>query len=176
MSNDQIEKLADSLLADVKEPPIPVQAIASALGLFVDHVALSDEVSGVLVVNEEGGVIGVNKDHALVRKRFTIAHEIGHYVLHRGDEQLFIDKGYKVLFRDETSGQGTDIRERDANAFAAALLMPRRLLGDLARTYHLDLGEQGGPVEELAKLFQVSTQAMTYRLAKLVGPGVARSR
>ena len=165
----QVERKASAFLARFDSPPIPVQAVAAELGLHIEHVALSDDVSGVLVVNDDGGVIGVNKDHALVRRRFTIAHEIGHFVLHRKDEQLFIDKGYRVLFRDENSSLGTDVREREANAFAAELLMPRALLMRLARSYQLDLGEEGGPVEELAAQFQVSAQAMTFRLASLFG-------
>jgi len=92
--------------------------------------------------------------------------------LHRDEEQLFIDKGYRAFFRDTASGKGTDMRERDANAFAAALLMPAALVRRAAKSYHFDLGDEGGPVEELARRFGVSSQAMTLRLANLdiLGP------
>lgn len=167
LSTESIERKASALIAGYREAPIPIAAVANSLGLDVQQVSLGDDVSGILVVNPTGGVIGVNKDHARARQRFTIAHEIGHYVLHRQDEQLFIDKGYRALFRDENSSRGTDTREVDANAFAAALLMPASVVRKSARSHHLDLGDEGGPIEELARLFQVSTQAMTYRLVNL---------
>ena len=67
-------------------------------------------------------MIGVNEDHHSNRQRFSIAHEIAHFVLHHGD--TYIDKGYRVHFRDLESGSGTKREEMEANAFAAALLMP----------------------------------------------------
>src|SRR5690242_12341581 len=91
-SNAMIERAAASLLAGARSLPVPVNVIASGLRLSVEPIALSDDVSGILVVNDSAGVIGVNKDHSAVRQRFTVAHEIGHYVLHRDEEQLFIDK------------------------------------------------------------------------------------
>jgi len=62
-----------------------------------------------------------NDPHPLVRQRFSIAHEIGHFILHQKQGQLFIDKTYKVFLRDQLSSSGENIQEIQANQFAAAL-------------------------------------------------------
>lgn len=165
--DSKIERKAQRLLSHYRKPPIPVNSIAEKLGLEIEPVQLSDDISGLLVVSDDHGVIGVNKEHALVRRRFTVSHEIGHFVLHRQEEQLFIDKSYKAFFRDRKSASGSLRREREANAFAAALLMPSALIVKAAKAYEFELGEEDGPVTDLAELFQVSTQAMTFRLVNL---------
>jgi Zn-dependent peptidase ImmA (M78 family) len=172
LSGRSIERKAEALLTRFKEPPIPVNAIAQSLGLDVEPADLSDNISGVLVVSGDGGVIGFNRTHALVRQRFTVAHECAHFVLHRSEGSLFIDKRYRAFFRDARSGRGTDSRERDANTFAAALLMPEAMVRRAAKAYEFELGDEGGPIADLADAFQVSTQAMTYRLSNLgiLGP------
>jgi Zn-dependent peptidase ImmA (M78 family) len=172
LSLKDIERKAEALLKGYSEPPIPVQAVAAALGLEVEAADLGEDVSGVLVVGADHGVIGVNEAHPFVRQRFTIAHECGHFVLHRSHGSLFIDKKYRAFFRDERSEQGIDAQERVANAFAAALLMPEAIVRRAAKRYAFELGDEDGPITELARLFQVSTQAMTFRLVNLgiLGP------
>jgi Zn-dependent peptidase ImmA (M78 family) len=167
LSSKKIERKAEALLARFKVPPIPVNAVAQSLGLVVEPVHLSDDISGLLVVSGDCGVIGFNETHPLVRQRFTIAHECAHFVLHRSEDSLFIDKRYRAFFRDEKSTKGTDWRERDANTFAAALLMPEVMVRRAAKVSAFELGEEDGPMEELARTFQVSTQAMTFRLVNL---------
>ena len=98
------------------------------------------------------------------RQRFSIAHEIGHFVLHEG--QTYIDKGYRVQFRDLESGSGTKREEMDANAFAAALLMPDEWVKDAFYQQPFELTEDD-VLQMLAQKFQVSTQAMSYRLMRL---------
>jgi Zn-dependent peptidase ImmA (M78 family) len=166
-SSKAIERKAEALLTRFKEPPIPVNVVAQLLGLEVEPADLGDDVSGILVVSGDRGVIGFNKAHPLVRQRFTIAHEIAHFVLHRSEHSLFIDKHYRAFFRNEKSAKGTDWRERAANAFAAALLMPEGMARRAAKVHEFELGDEDGPVEELARAFQVSTQAMTFRLVNL---------
>lgn len=77
---------------------------------------LGETVSGMLVVEDDRGAIGYNATHAPVRQRFTIAHEIAHYILHvkkSRKSQLFIDRS--VTFRrDETSSTGDDNQEVEA--------------------------------------------------------------
>ena len=92
------------------------------------------------------------------RQRFTCAHELGHAILHRTD---MVDE--KIAFRID--GESTD-KEIEANHFAASLLMPETYLSDFFSTLSL---EKPLPdcVEELAKHFQVSTQAMFYRLQNI---------
>src|ERR1041384_7945755 len=71
--------------------PVAVERVAAGLGLQVERADL-DDVSGLLVIEDDKGMIGVNASHPQVRQRFTIAHEVGHYVLHRDQLPVFIDK------------------------------------------------------------------------------------
>ena len=130
-----------------------------------------DDVSGVLVVQDGRGVIGVNSAQAPVRQRFTIAHEIGHFEMHRHRMPVFIDKQFLgpmfAVFRDGKSATGEDQREREANAFAAALLMPEPLVMRAVTHMRADV-QDDSVIEELARHFEVSRQAMTFRVANLM--------
>jgi len=154
----------------IQEAPVPVEQVALLLGLRVERAALGDDVSGLLVVQDDLGVIGVSSTQALVRQRFTIAHEIGHFLLHKKGMPVFIDKQffkpYLAAFRDATSSKGYDRKEREANSFAAALLMPASMVRQAIADLGVDFADED-VVDELAKRFQVSRQAMTFRVANL---------
>ena len=124
MSNSLTERRAERLLAesDSLKVPVAVEKVARHLGLIVQARPLGD-ASGVLVVESGRGMIGYNANHSQVRQRFTIAHEVGHFVLHAAGQQqrLFVDKS--VFRRDQASSKGDDREEIEANQFAAALLM-----------------------------------------------------
>lgn len=148
---------------------VDVDEIAEHLGLQVVTHDLGANVSGVLYIDKGKGTIGYNKMESEVRRRFTVAHEIGHFVLHRLENNVFVDKKeFKVLYRDDNSSTGEIKQEREANAFAAALLMPReRVIKELNKK-NFDLGdEKEDVIQELAKIFKVSTQAMMYRISNL---------
>ena len=167
MSTHQIEKKAEQILrdSDAYRLPIPLDVVANQLGLLTQGRGLSD-ASGVLVVENGRGVIGYNSTHSPVRQRFTIAHEIGHYVLHVKSKQshLFIDKS--IFRRDDESSTGNDHEEVDANKFAAALLMPEELVRNEIKKHGFDLDDEND-VSNLAKRFNVSTAAMSFRLENL---------
>ena len=169
LSHRRIELQARRLLnaAGIDKPPVPVELVADHLGVQVDEFDLGCDCSGVLIRQEDRAVIGVNRFDHPNRRRFTIAHEIGHYVLH--ERETYVDTGYRVNFRDLDSGSGTKSEEIEANRFAAALLMPesmvRRAFDDLA--FEL-AGTKDDELSALAELFGVSTQAMAYRLAVVV--------
>ena len=114
-----LERMAERLLEDagVECEPVHLERVADHLGVKIQYADLGEECSGVLVRNGKRAVIGVNEDHHTNRRRFSIAHEIGHFVLHRGD--TYVDKGYHVHFRDLESGSATKREEMAANAFAA---------------------------------------------------------
>src|SRR5476651_1876289 len=82
--------------------PIDVKAIAKALGLKVIAYDLGEGVSGLLAIQEGIGTIGYNPTEAEVRVRYTIAHELGHYDLHRDKSDLFVDK--QLIYRSVQSG------------------------------------------------------------------------
>lgn len=151
------------------KPPINVEGIAVSLGLEVIPYAFDDDISGALIIQKSKSVIGYNPQHSRKRKRFTIAHELAHYLLHNTEsESLFIDKDFIAKYRSATNYTPRELKqERQANAFAAELLMPRKiLLASLKEDEYKDLPEPE-LIDELAKLFDVSVPAMTIRLSNL---------
>jgi Zn-dependent peptidase ImmA (M78 family) len=159
--------LIDSLAPD--GAPVDVRRVARHLGARILEECLGD-VSGMLVSRPGSPpCIIVNKTHAEVRKRFTIAHELGHlYLRHetQGQAHVHVDRGNFISFRNHRSEAGTDAIEIEANQFAAVLLMPTALVrieADKLGTRRL----MDSQVEELAQSFLVSQQAMTIRLHAL---------
>lgn len=169
MSGNELESKAEQALrsTDTYRVPVAIDVVAHRLQLSTAAEALGDDVSGMLVMEGGRGAIGYNATHAPVRQRFTIAHEIAHYLLHaKGNKsQLFIDRS--VTFRrDQNSATGDDRHEVEANQLGAALLMPRELVQQEIKKHDLDLDDEDA-ISFLAKRFQVSTAAMTNRLVNL---------
>lgn len=164
----KVKTAAEKLLkaSEVSKAPVSVEELAKQLGITISYEPFKEDLSGVLVKDKQRTVIGVNSAHPKTRQRFTIAHEIGHFVLnHQGE--IFIDK--TVMKRDGRSSQAIDSHEIEANGFAAEILMPERLL--LHSVTRLQQGKSdhsiGTLIAELADEFEVSPQAMEYRLTNL---------
>jgi Zn-dependent peptidase ImmA (M78 family) len=151
--------------AGAKHLPIDVEDIATRhLGLNIVEEDLDDDVSGALYRADGRAVIAVNRTHHPNRQRFTVAHELGHYILHEG-QPVFIDRFARLNLRDTTSSLAIHPEEIQANRFAAELLMPRELLLSELRER---LGrDRADIVLELAQRFGVSTRAMELRLTNL---------
>jgi Zn-dependent peptidase ImmA (M78 family) len=170
MSKSALESKAEQTLRNTAtyRVPVDIEVVAHRLQLTISAAALGGDVSGMLVMEGGRGAIGYNATHPPVRQRFTIAHEIAHYLLHAKKNtrsQLFIDKS--VTFRrDENSTTGDDRDEVEANQLGAALLMPRDLVQQEIKKHDLDLDDEDA-ISFLAKRFQVSAAAMTNRLANL---------
>ena len=158
---EKIEAAAEQLLVKlgIKDVPVSLEEIARGLGARISR-APSTEFSGLLIRKHGMALIGVNSSEAPARQRFTIAHEIGHLVLHP-QKDAFVD------FRKERSGgEPKPLREREADMFAAALLMPRKeLLRDFRRL--TKDGYTDGIPATLAKQYRVSEEAMRFRLINL---------
>ena len=165
MKRKQIERKAWMLLEkyDAASVPVKLSTLADHIGVgLVLETDLEDDVSGLLLVNAGTATIIVNGNHHPHRQRFTIAHELGHLQLHAlaKQEVLFVDKAF---YRNGHSSKGIDQQEIEANAFAAALLMPEKLISaELPQTRISDLD-----ILRLATRFRVSEQAMALRLARL---------
>ena len=162
----QAEALAER--GGTAEPPIDVDSIAEMLELPVTREDLGPAVSGLLVNNGTQAYIYVQKNDAETRRRFTVAHEIGHYLLghqFRGGEHVHVDKGNFISQRGPRSSTSVDPMEIEANQFAASLLMPSQLLKQHAAGYGTTLLDSD--VSALADKFNVSEQAMTIRLSAL---------
>jgi len=148
---------------EVAKPPVPVERIAKSLGARVYRKSLEGPISGFLDSDPERPVIGVNTHHATVRQRFTIAHELGHLLLHK-EGQVHVDHELQIRLRDSVSSQGVDESEMEANLFAAELLMPLAFMQ--ADVDNNDLLENDW-IERLARKYKVSAQALLIRLSSL---------
>jgi Zn-dependent peptidase ImmA (M78 family) len=162
----EIRKQAQKVLKDnrVQKPPVNLGNIAKRLGITVKYEPFEEDISGVLYRDQQGTIIGVNSFHHPNRQRFTIAHEIGHFVLHEMD--VHVDKGYRMVFRNSKSSRADDPLEIAANWFAAELLMPAHMLRPEVEQFIHDF-EDGEGLRNLARRYHVSTQAMAFRLANL---------
>lgn len=136
--------------------PIDPVRIARRLGIDVLELTLGPDMSGALVKNRgQDPLILLNATDSSNRKRFTCAHELGHFVRRFDDPEEY----EYVDMRDQLASSGTDPEEMYANAFAANLLMPE---------YEVKQHKRAGNDEvELAYLFDVSREAMHYRLDNL---------
>ncbi|MBH8567151.1 ImmA/IrrE family metallo-endopeptidase [Nostoc sp. CENA67] len=166
-------KVVERLIKDqcIQAAPIFVEELARALGVEVQYQPADDKLSGFLIRDFKNhcAVIGVNSSHHKNRQRFTIAHELGHFLLHEGEKVHVdrIDYSFQVKLRNEDSSKGINLEEKEANYFAAELLMPASFLKkDLTNMEMLDLLDEEG-LKKLADSYRVSTQALTFRLAYL---------
>lgn len=145
-------------LATIQEPPVSPRDVARHWGVPVFDWSLGDEISGIFVCFGGRTAIGVNEEHPLVRQRFTVAHELGHFVYADRDAVVFDYLGRERGFSFEMSE--TADSETTANQFAADLLMPSGWVRD-------DFSKHGPDLTLLRRKYGVSEQAMWYRLLSL---------
>lgn len=148
----QIEAEANKVREYSKTFPISVLEIANALGLRVlQFIPKENGLSGML--DRRTNTIYINQNDSPARKRFSVAHEIGHFVLHKKDI------GY-ISFRNNVSSLGYDIEEIEANHFAATLLMPEKDVITTFEDFNCD-------IDDTAKFLNVSRNALANRLEYL---------
>lgn len=136
--------------------PVDVELLAELLGVTVHRVPNPGWSGAITVYGDSHAVIWVNMGESPERQRFTIAHELGHLMLHDTTH----------AFRDVTyDGSET---ESEANRFAADLLMPLWMVGPLS----LNVTSES-TLEEMATLFGVSKGAMLRRVHESFGLPVA---
>ena len=125
-----VEKLLNQY--NIEAPPVNIEELAGALGITIQYEPADDKLSGFLIrdLKNHRAVIGVNSSHPRNRKRFTIAHEIGHFLLHESEKVYMdgINNIFRVHHRNEDSSKGSNVDEKEANLFAAELLMPKKFL------------------------------------------------
>ena len=171
--NDEPATRVQAILAEfnVRMPWVPVDKIAKGLGAQLRFSPLDDELSGMIYISEGTPIIGINALHHPNRQRFSIAHEVAHLVLHRPliSGKVHVDKEFRVpvvLNRDTTSALGTEKIEVEANQFAAELLMPTAWFIAALESKVFDIDNEA-PLDELAKKFRVSRQALEFRIRNL---------
>ena len=152
----RVKSCASGLLAKYgyDSPPIDPAAIARNEGIDVIFARFGGDyldVSGFY--DPEENAIYVNHEEYPLRQTFTIAHELGHALLHRDWAR---SEDYKILWRDDRKNDRTDSHEKEANAFAAHLLVPRRMLDEYAN---------GVTERDLSRLFAVSVPVIRNRIS-----------
>jgi len=161
------ENKADEILKNlgIETVPVDLGKVAKHYGIFVTETPGKDALSGLLLKSEHKAIIGINSSHGITRKRFTIAHELGHYFLHEQD--TFVDENENleaIRFRHNDFPQTQE--EKEANCFAAALLMPANLIKKHFKSLNeiLNIDEI---IQILSEKYEVSSEAMRYRLINL---------
>jgi Zn-dependent peptidase ImmA (M78 family) len=162
------EKLAE-LLKAYGGPPVNIEAVVRGLGIELDKKAdLKADISGQIEkLGEHTYKISANRSDNYFRQRFTMAHELGHFLLHRDliGDGLYDDRAYRSTelgtYQNKLVGPA---EEAAANRIAAQILMP----AEKVRAEASDTTS----VEALANRFQVSKKAMEIRLQTL-GIGLA---
>lgn len=148
-----VRSVVNDLTKIYSAPPIPALEIAESNGVnvvFADFGSASDDVAGFC--DFASAKLYVNADDIVERQTFTIAHELGHWILHKKYFDAHPDE-YESFPRFQTVSE-SDAFEKEANFFAANLLVPMRLLKPVANA----------SVTSLAKAFGVSRTMMEYRL------------
>lgn len=169
MASKELARIAPAEKAIVdrymSEYPVKLGQLARDLGIAIKVSSLGTGVSGQISREGNQYVIRVNRNEARERQRFTISHELAHYLLHRAE----IDSSPEgitdtVLYR---SGKPERI-EFEANRLAAEIVMPMPLVEHELKTEFRDLVTEA-TIERLASMFEVSKAAMEIRLSTLVG-------
>ncbi|OGF20574.1 hypothetical protein A2316_00480 [Candidatus Falkowbacteria bacterium RIFOXYB2_FULL_38_15] len=145
---DKIRDILKKL--EIKELPIPLEKVANLFSIKVIYYpSFPDHVSGIIINREGLLAIGINSDKPKVRQRFTLAHELGHFLLGHEIDEKIIEGIY-----DRPTDQ-----EREANEFAAELLVPKDFLEKDIKEKLIVL-----KIPELARRYEVSEQAISVRL------------
>ncbi|MCU8090737.1 ImmA/IrrE family metallo-endopeptidase [Shewanella sp. SM20] len=129
--------------------PLDLTALCQMLGIGISYLPLDNNLSGRLIHDGSRWVINVNALHHVRRQRFTIAHELAHYFLHRDSQDNYEDLTFH-------RGKCYTQKELEADNFAGALLMPKDKLIEF-------VNENSNKLDEIAEYFGTSSIAVKKR-------------
>lgn len=134
----------------ISSPPVVIHELAENYGLTVFKANFDDkEIAGYIDFDKKW--IVVNKEDAMARQNFSIAHELGHWIMHY-DEVENDHNDIRIVYRRPMGGEIEPL-EIEANAFAAYLLVPEAMFKEHQEKSDL----------ELAQLFNVSQSLIGFR-------------
>ena len=136
------------------------ERLEAEVGLRIFYFAMPSKIAGAFAYNEDlGACVAINSNHPRDRRQWSLAHECGHFLMHRYQAEITILLERRML----------SAKERVADAFAENFLMPaaglNRRFTDLHRAS--PKGVTLGDMVSLAHLYQVSVQALVLRLETL---------
>jgi len=156
---ENAQQLAEDVISkySISEPVVPIYDIAQAEGVIIKIISMPENLKSVSgFIDSENKIIYVNAEDAPNRQTFTVAHELGHYLLKHDP------KKYGVLLRfPEINGKEPE--EKEANCFAANLLVPQKMLKETIKKYSLTKEDKS----ILAQMFGVSKEVMKLRLMRI---------
>jgi len=171
MERQEIEKQVSTLLETdgynfERDSDVDVVSMSRGLGFLVGNADLSDDEDGFLMIQPKSDttseglrVIGVNAKRSLEYKRFVIAHELGHSILHYKEGRIY-------LHREKRKGKDAD--ENDADYFAAALLMPRASFSRIYRQLQEKGSNRNAICLQLASIFKVPQESVVRRIEEVI--------
>ena len=163
MKKSEIEAFAKQKLKDHNMYSIPVDPVllANKLGIRVSNAVFSEPtISGMIAKRGENCSLLINDNDTPYRKRFSIAHELGHCLLHLfANDGEFIDNEIDLFRIEAFDADGKQLQEIEANQFAAALLMDAELIKEYWPVFKT--------LNAMAEAFKVSEAAMGIRLSGL---------
>ena len=145
--------------------PIKVEQIIQDHNITLSEEDLPDDVSGVLDTRKNP-IILINQKDQQTRKRFTMAHELGHFLFHARQPSVYMDT--KTYFRNSLSSEGKYNDEKQANRFASELLIPTHILLNILdenTNFSNATDDEDDIIQELARKFEVSTSAFVIKLS-----------
>jgi len=179
LTEQEIEQKAEEVLDKAYELEIYNKDQATPLELITDHILCYNIVYESLESHQRGVIGAIECESKIIwldqsldyqkdelsaegRHNFTLAHEIGHFVLHRN---LGKDSEMRLFYNEnELSKKRIEIQ---ANLFASMLLMPRKLMLKKWNYCFSDILRQEHKIYEMMKFFRVSKQAMSIKLSSL---------
>lgn len=172
-ATEQARAILETFGADI---PVDVEALADRLGYPVRWRSLTPNTRGTVGGEADHPLLILNRDYpfrADVERRWAVAEELAHAVLGHGALVASEEPGAPPVLREPTR----QVREREAKAFAAELLMPAASVRQhFQREQAIILRALGGEergqavrtvIGDLARAFKVSHQAMRIRLGEL---------
>lgn len=144
--------------AGVSSAPVDLRNVTRACGLSYEEVDyFPDDVDALIVTSDGRTVAVVNRNQSVTRRRFSLAHELGHFVLHKDQSVLENAVSIDDPPSEESQG-GTSLTEREANFFAGELLIPLALLKKAFKP--------GMTAADLAREFEVSESVAAIAISR----------
>ncbi|MFG1483487.1 ImmA/IrrE family metallo-endopeptidase [Halobacteriovorax sp. HFRX-2_2] len=155
--NRLTQEQKDIILKHQESFPIKLGALAKDFGLIVKSSTLRPGISGFIKDNGGEVIIKISRHDSKERQRFTLAHEIAHFLLHKEEIKGGIED--TMLYRSNVSSE----LEVEANKLAADIVMPFSLIHKVKFSSEITFEEK---VEKVASLAQLSTAAVKIRIGR----------